>query len=330
MRTPLIAFVFFALTTVPTPGQQPATRPGAPTAERYPVVFDRPLKVGDRFTLKSSVLRVQDAAATPENGTASATTRQTGVELTAACEVLAVSPAGTVARARVTLGRASLTLENGAAEEVEAGTVVQFTNDNGHKLITRERGGPLATPAADALLMGLPLDEVSGGPDGQLIHGPADPKAAGDVWSIDAQRCAGRLLAAGVEIDPADLRGACKLTQTGKMRGEPCARVRVKVCADRLKLTAFGGAAPIPQNWQPVDGSIEMRYSAVLPTDPARHVLTWSDTTRLNASFKVAARGQIAGGTADVVARVKRLFEVIETPAAGGGAVASPVDFDSW
>lgn len=326
MRTRLsVAFVLIVASVV-TLAESPTTRPGAAggtaaPAERYPVLFDRPLKVGDRFSIKSSVTRTQDALAAPEYRTSKAMSRRTGVELTAACEVLAVSPSGMVAKARVTIERASLTLENGALEELEPGTVIQFTVDKGRKFINGEKT-PLATLTADALIMGLPLDEVSGGPDGQKIYGPAEPKAVGDVWRIDAKRCAGRLLAIGLDIDPGELKGACKLADAGKLHGEPCVKVLAKMRADHLKMGAFG-SAPIPDNFEPADGSIDVGYTAVLPTDPAKHILTWTDNTRLTASFKIRPRGRMAGGTADVVARVKRRFEVSEAP--GGGVVASPL-----
>jgi hypothetical protein len=56
-------------------------------------------------------------------------------------------------------------------------------------------------------------------------------------------------------------------------------------------------------------------------------MLTWTDNTRLTASFTIRPRGRTVGGTADVVARVKRLFELTEL--SDGHGVPSPyVDLD--
>jgi hypothetical protein len=290
--------------------------------QQYPIRLDRPMKVGDRFVIKATASRTVDGLATPDRHTPKTMQERTEVELAGECEVLAVTDEGQIAKARVVLDRASMTLPTSAPDALERGTVLLVTIEKGRKSITGERVA-LSLRTTEALNLVLPMDEVTGTPESQRMFGTSQPQAVGATWKMDAKRCAARLQKVGLEIDPGELKGGCKLAQAGKLNGEPCVKILAKIRADHLMMSQMMGT-PIPANWDSVDGSIDSTYTAVFPTDLTRHVLKWIDNARVTASFRIAPRGRMSGGQADLVVRVKRQVELTDPPAMAGGNGEKP------
>src|SRR4051812_12852273 len=107
--------------------------------QQYPIQFDRPMKVGDRFGIKSSASRTVDGLATPDRHEPKTMQERSTVALDGACEVLAVNADGGIAKVKIDVDKATLTLPTGAADELEPGTVLLVAIEKGRKFITRER-----------------------------------------------------------------------------------------------------------------------------------------------------------------------------------------------
>jgi hypothetical protein len=298
------------------------TSPSKAAEQQYPIQFDRPMKVGDRFGIKSSASRTVDGLATPDRREPKTMQERSTVELEGACEVLAVNGDGGIAKARIVVEKATLTLPTGAADELERGTVLLVAIEKGRKFITRE-GVPLAVRTSDVMNMALPMDELTGGPESQRMFGTSVPQPVGGTWKADAKRCANRLAQVGLQIDPGELKGACKLAEAGKLNGEPCVKVLAKLRADHMQMSQIMGT-PLPPTWDSIDGSIDSMYTAVFPTDLSKHVLKWIDNARVTASFRIAARGRMSGGQADLVVRIKREVALHELGSSAAGEKQAP------
>jgi hypothetical protein len=310
MRMPPSALTAVAVLLALLPLRAPADEGGG-----HVVRFDRPMKAGDRFGVRSSVSRTQEMLSTPDGRKARTTGQRSATEIEAAVDVLEVDKAGGLAKVRVVVARGSVAMPNGTVEPLEAGDVFFVETVKRRRFVTRE-GRPL-TPAMSAMIAAaLPTDEMTGGPETERLFGAPRPQAVGATWAIDAKRTAARLRDAGIEIPAGGLTGGVKLAEVGTLDGRPCVKVLVKLRADHMKLTEMFGA-PLPDGFEPADGTLDTLYTGVFPADPAGRIMKWSDTTRVTASFKIAPGRRRAGGSADLAIRGKRTIELFDLPTPG-------------
>jgi hypothetical protein len=249
----------------------------------YEVRLVRPALVGDvkRLTLSFaslSELLVTGTRRPFENHQSAA------VELIAVAEVLAVNDRGRPAKIRLTVERGSVSVKEGSKDELSRGQVLVAELSKANRVVVTREGAPLSEEAARLLVEALPyhntlLADVAD-PAGL---GSADRRRVGESWPLDNATLSD-LIPRRILLDRAGLAGSITLAGAGKLRDEPCLKVRLRAQIPHYAPKDGAAGGVIPRGFKFVDGSLAADFEAFYPIDATRQPVRYAETIRVSCT----------------------------------------------
>jgi hypothetical protein len=231
-------------------------------AKTYTIDLGRPAKLGDEFTVVSSIAESSIIVITAVSpGTPPASIHQENqqrvIHLEAEGEVLAVFPNGGVQKVALTVKKLRISSDSAPdADTLPAGTKVVAEKMNKQAIFTVD-GKPATTTVAEVLSQ-VDLTGDSNRTD-QQVFGPSQPVAIGDTWEPNALLAAQALKDEGSLGDSIDVRGTVKLDDA-KGEGDG------QIATVSYHLDLSGMKAPLPRPFAPKSGEgkvdVTLIYSA--------------------------------------------------------------------
>ncbi len=254
----------------------------AAAADDYAIKFDRPMKVGDRFSVTSRGTQSQIANVTAGDRALPEKREALTAELSADVEVLAVSPKGKPRKVRLTATRLTVETDGRSNDAMPRSTevIVEFVDKKSKYSIGGLPAGEQARKAL-ALVFALSSDETSD----DVIFGTEQRQSPGKRWPMNAAPAAKSLSATfGGRFAPEDLQGGCQLQEVVQAAGGSALRITGEFAVSELKI-------PLPNGLKIRRGSLQSKLSCVIPVDPSKGTI--QQGTEVDVEF--LADGENAG-----------------------------------
>jgi hypothetical protein len=274
-----------------------APRPAAAAAEDYPIKFERPAKVGERFRLTAEANQKMERSVKFGQAEAQKQAQDATITLTGELTVLEVSDKGRVTKTSCKVGRLEVTPAGGrATQPVEAGKTLVAERKGKEKAVTLEGGGEL-DPALAALLQEVLSVDDPATPDNDEVFGTPDRKKVGDSW--DASPTAIRVGAerSGLTLKKDGITGKVTFVGVRKVNGVDAGAFKVEVNAEAQP----GSVLPnVPPTIKLVSGTIKDVAERTLPLDPANR----SETEASDSTINMEMAGDAPGGDGKITVTV--------------------------
>jgi hypothetical protein len=237
----------------------------AAAAPDYAIQLVRKATVGEHFDFVANSSQEQSIDMSVDGQAMPAKAETTKVWITAAGEVLALTPAGREKKARFVIEKAVVAAGGPWTQLLPPGTevVAEQTSDKTEFLV----GGVPATPeVAKALdIAGIELTADDSINDEQ-IFGTKDRKKVGESWSINAKDAAAGLAKKGVLVEPGNVTGTATLAEVVKAGNQDALRIAGTLAMKKVNM-------PLPPGMVVKSSEFNAAFSGLFPVDPTKRVL---------------------------------------------------------
>jgi len=233
-------------------------------AADYEIRFQRPVAVGDTYHATGTGSDEQSMIASVDGQVVQKREEKYSVEYAADCEVLALTPTGRAAKAKLTITKLVRTSGGQTTELLPAGTVV--TAEHVGRRTTFQQGDNAVAPLVSAALTTLGVNMAS---DNQAnddqVFGTPDRKQVGDSWPINAELAAADLAKMGIPATAENLTGRTTLAEVVSQDGGPVLRLTANI---DLK----GVTPPLPPGLEVKSSVFTTAMSGLFPVDATKRV----------------------------------------------------------
>ena len=262
MKTRLALLVSFLFTAVL-----------AHAASDYAIQLTRKITVGDHYRVTATGSDEQAANATVDGQPMPPRGESLAVELVADCEVLAVSPAGREAKARLVIVKFVRLAAGQPVDLLPAGTIVD-AEKTGDKTIFTVGDTKVAGPVAKAFEtagIGMFGDDTA---TDDTVFGTTERKKVGDSWAINAAAAAADLAKKKIPATADKLNGEVKLVEVVQQDNQPVLRISATVAM-------HGVNPPMPPGMEVQSSEFTSSHSGLFPADPTKLIQQESSTMNM-------------------------------------------------
>ena len=254
-------------------------------AEGYPIKLTRPFKVGQTYAWSAdgTVVNTMPAAlppGSPPTAQPPMVTDTVSVHLDGSVQILAVDPDGEVTEMACTVEQCSARTGKARKNVVQPGRVILVEAGKWKPKLTATSGA--FTIEDDRYLRTvLPMPRLDETCDDDLF-GSAKRQNVGDTWNVRPDQVLRSWAAAGYKLKAQNVSGNVKLKSAEMVDGVECVRV-----TGRAKIEHFlPPAVDIPDGIEPGDATTEIKFTKLLPADPAKPLLQFSQSMTVHISMK--------------------------------------------
>ena len=233
-------------------------------AQDYSIQLVRKATVGEHYGIVANGsqeqlinLSVSGEAMPPQAET-------TKVSITAAGEVLALTPAGREKKARFVIEKAVVAEAGPWTQLLPPGTEV-VAEQSDAKTEYLVGGVPATSEVAKALdIAGIELTGDDSVNDEQ-IFGTKERKRAGEAWPIDSTAAAAGLAKKSVMVEPGNITGTSTLAEIVKAGNQDALRITGTMAMKHVTM-------PLPPGLAVQSGEFHATFSGIFPVDPTKRV----------------------------------------------------------
>ena len=295
-----IALLAVAAMAVPRP---------ALAADDYPVKFERPSKVGDRYKLTVTEKQTTEQSIKVAGASPPKQSRELTVTLTGDVKVVAVTEKGRVTKVECAVGKLEVTPAGGQPQEPIVAGKVLVAERVGKKKVLSVDGQPVAPPLQQVLNDLLSVDQTDGpGDDAQF--GTPDRKKPGDAWDGNADAMRDGAAEAGVPVKKDGASAKIRFTEVKKLDG---ADAGVFQCDMTAQIDPAGPMPDLPPGVKLESGSMKANNVTVLPLDPTAKGR--GDTSDVTIEMTMSGDAPNGAGKLTLTVLLKRHQESMITPA---------------
>ncbi len=275
-----------------------ASAAGARAAETYTVKVDRPVKVGQAFTVTCRVDVTETMTAKANGQKQPPKTEKYKAELAGTEKVEAVNEkTGGATKVTVTVDK----LTKDGAELFRAGTVVTADHTGEKKTFTVD-GAEVAPETAAVLDDLIDVDPATRTASDDEVFANGGPRAVGATWDADPAKVVEMLAGDDIAVTAEHVKASTKLVAVKPIGRTPSEVVESTISADSLEPGRDVGGLTL------TDGSFTGTVTQTLPTDPADLAAT------VDGSYETVIKANDGTGAASVEIKSARTLHSVQTP----------------
>ena len=237
----------------------------AADAKDYAIQLTRKATVGEHYGFLADSSQEQLVNVSVDGQAMPPRTVVTKVLITAAGEVLALTPAGRETKARFVIEKAVVSTGGPSVELLPPGTEV-VAEQTGGKTAFLVGGVPAKREIAHALdVAGIEMasDEIAS--DDQ-IFGTSARRKVGDSWPVNATAAAADLTKKGVTVEPGNLTGTTTLAEIVRSDNQDALRITSTMAMKNV-------TPPLPPGIVVQSGEFNAAFFGIFPVDVTKRVI---------------------------------------------------------
>jgi hypothetical protein len=253
----------------------------APPADgAYPIKLARPAQVGDTYHFVGDATVVFSGLANVAGYDHTIKPYSLTLHLEATERVLAVGARGEPTRASYTVSRCAAREENRDVDLLSRGTVLTVDAGRWESTVQSSRGSVrIIDEQVLRAILSLP---TVGDFNADDAFGTPGPQKVGESWAVHPEPLARLVAREGFPVDKRSASGTVTLAGVQTVAGVPCLRVQAKAVVRPW----LPNPKDLPEGVNATSGSVEIRFTKLVPAGPAGLCLADTRTDR----FVVKAR----------------------------------------
>jgi hypothetical protein len=254
-------------------------------AATYPIVPDRPVKVGDVCDSRWVVERTTTVSISAGGQEMPPKVDKVAGEIAGRMEIKEIFPDGDPKVILLTVKTFKNTADK--TDEVAANKVIEITRSADPATAKLTDGGDLS--AAALALLQEAFSSHHDGPSDNDVFGSKTPRAVGDKWPVDAKKAAEQAAKSDVKLKAEDISGEMTLKGVEKVNGADALRVEGSMTAKNAR------PGNLPEELVLSMSDLTTTMSGLFPTDLTSPAL--ESSTKADIHMK----GTTGGATLDMV-----------------------------